>query len=271
MSTTPTAPPPTQTSQMHEVKIYSHSSLFYWWPVWAIGFILGLLTLTRGQVMYVVPKGTDVRVVDEENGKVRKVELTLKEPVDKKLVEDPPKRYIASSAGYGVFFTVVLMVVIVITNVPLRGMWSVMVIMLIVLLSIIFALAGWWDNIIEAIRLLDVRMNAGGYFSIASALLGIWLITFLLFDRQLYITFLPGMMKVCLEIGSGEKTYDTMGMTIEKERSDLFRHWILGLGSGDLIVKTSGAERHEFRLTNVLFIGQKLAMIEEMQRVKDVR
>ena len=45
---------------------------------------------------------------------------------------------------------------------------------------------------------------------------------------------------VCrLEIGEAETAYDTTGMTIQKQRSDLFRHWILGLGSGDLIVTTT--------------------------------
>jgi hypothetical protein len=60
-------------------------------------------------------------------------------------------------------------------------------------------------------------------------------------------------------------------MNIEKERSDIFRHLILGLGSGDLIVRTSGADRHEFRLINVLFINHKLALIEDMQRVRQER
>ena len=36
---------------------------------------------------------------------------------------------------------------------------------------------------------------------------------------------------VCV-IGSGEVAYDTVGMAVAKRRSDLFRHWILGLGSG---------------------------------------
>src|SRR5207302_4493790 len=97
------------------------------------------------------------------------------------------------------------------------------------------------------------------------------LVTFLVFDRQIYIIFQPGALKVCLQVGGGEKQYDTIGMTIEKERSDLFRHWILGLGSGDIIVRTSGADRHEFRLNNVLFIGRKLQAIEEMQRVRQER
>ena len=82
--------------------------------------------------------------------------------------------------------------------------------------------------------------------------------------------FTPGQFKVCTEIGGGEKVYDTTGMTIEKQRSDLFRHWILGLGSGDLIVNTSGAQAHHFDLPNVLFIGRKVQQIEEMLRERAV-
>ena len=61
-----------------------------------------------------------------------------------------------------------------------------------------------------------------------------------------------------------------MGMAIQKQRDDLFRHWILGLGSGDLIVRTSGANAQEFDLHNVLFIGRKLELIEQMQRDRPV-
>jgi len=72
------------------------------------------------------------------------------------------------------------------------------------------------------------------------------------------------------EIGDAETAYDTTGMTVQKQRSDLFRHWILGLGSGDLIVKTSGANSQEFHLPNVLFIGKKVQQIEDMLREKAV-
>jgi hypothetical protein len=92
----------------------------------------------------------------------------------------------------------------------------------------------------------------------------------LFFDRQLYMIFTPGQFRVCQEIGGGESTYDTMGMVIQKQRDDLFRHIILGLGSGDLIVRTSGAHSHEFHMSNVLFINRKLQVIEEMQRDRPV-
>ena len=58
----------------------------------------------------------------------------------------------------------------------------------------------------------------------------IWLVTILVFDRQIYIVFTPGQMRVCTEIGGGEQLYDTTGLRLIKQRSDLFRHWILGPG-----------------------------------------
>ena len=60
-------------------------------------------------------------------------------------------------------------------------------------------------------------------------------------------------------------------MPIEKHRDDLFRHWVLGLGSGDLTVRTAGATPHQFTLSNVLFIGSKRLQVEEMQREKQIR
>jgi len=101
-------------------------------------------------------------------------------------------------------------------------------------------------------------------------LFAIWLIVFMFFDQQIYMVFTPGQLRVRLEIGGGETAYDTTGMSIQKQRSDLFRHWILGLGSGDLIVRTTGAQVHQFDLPNVLAIGRRVREIEELLRMKQV-
>jgi hypothetical protein len=175
-------------------------------------------------------------------------------------------RNISKGREFGVLFAIVLLLVIVITNVPLRGLWSFMVIFLVIALAIIFALAGWWDAIFRTFAALDIRINAGGYIFLSSILFAIWLFTVLVFDKQIYMVFTPGQFKVCTEVGGGEQTYSTIGMTLEKQRSDLFRHWILGLGSGDLIVKTTGAQSHHFEMPNVLFIGRKMQRIEDMVR-----
>ena len=74
-------------------------------------------------------------------------------------------------------------------------------------------------------------------------------------------------LNVELGLKDGEKVYDATGLTFEKQRSDLFRHgilglWFLNIGTGDLIIKTSGAQNHTFDLPNVISIESKIKAIE---------
>jgi len=135
---------------------------------------------------------------------------------------------------------------------------------------LLFAYFQVWDTVMGYISQLDIRINEGGYFMIGLTLFILWIITFVLFDRQVYITVTPGNFKVCTEIGGGEHVYDTAGMQLEKHRSDLFRHWILGFGSGDLTVQTSGAQSAHIELPNVLFIGRKVEQITNLIKKKAV-
>ena len=275
-----TAPEPIVVKASQTIHIISHSTLFYWWPVWVAGFALTLLTFAADTHMVFVPTSTvalkDAIVTGEKDGKpvsYQKNDVLIVEKGQLPGVGntlDQPRLHAANNPSYGVLFVLVLLLVIFITNVPLRGMWSGIVIGLIVLGSIIFQLAGFWEPIVHTLYFLDVRMNAAGYLLISGVLFAMWLFTVLLFDRQIYMIFSEGQLKVCTEIGGGEKVYDANGMTLEKQRSDLFRHWMLGLGSGDLIVRTSGAQAHQFDMPNVLFIGSKVRQIEEMLRNKSV-
>jgi hypothetical protein len=286
MSTVPPAPAPpaphapapgTLPTDTPAITIVSHSNLFYWWPVWAVGFIMAILTFIDGSRSVVVPgdsKSYGSADVEIPGSTLKSRDVVVLEP-GKTLPTDAgkpmdPKLHMSQKSSYGVIWSIVLLLVILITNVPMRGMWSVVVIIVVVLLSVIFALAGWWEHIFYYLSILDIRINAGGYLFISLILFGIWLATLLIFDRQMYMIFTSGQLRVCEEIGGGETAYDTTGMVVMKHRSDLFRHWILGLGSGDLVVRTAGANSHEFQLHNVLFVGRKLAMIEDMQRERPV-
>jgi hypothetical protein len=286
-----TAPPPhvPPSNTPNEITIVSHSHLFYWWPVWAVAYVMGLLTVVGGYAIAIVPhensraipaartdwelKGGEKRegiLIEPKPGQTLTAADRLPRQMENPDQPEQPHLRIADHKLYGVVFAFVLLMVIVITNVPLRGMWSLLIILLVVLMIVIFALADLWKPLIELFGRLDIRMTAGGYFLIATVLFVVWLVTFVFFDRQIYMRFTPGQLKVCTEIGGGEKVYDAVGMTLEKQRSDLFRHWILGLGSGDLVVRTSGAQTHQFDLPNVLFIGRKVAQIEEMLKKKAV-
>jgi hypothetical protein len=265
----------------NEIKIISHSGLFYWWPVWAVCFLMaGITWFTEGRLA-TVPEKTFLAVkakgpinYHDPNSAEKTVGYTLEDqdllvaPKDTRL--DPPSVQISRDKNPGVLFATVLLLVIVITNIPLRGLWSVIVIVVIVSAVIILALMGAWERILGTLHMLDIRINLGGYVLIGSVLFGIWLVVFLFFDQQVYMVFTPGQFRVRLEIGEGETAYDTTGMTLQKQRSDLFRHWVLGLGSGDLIVRTSGAQAHQFDLHNVLFVGRKVKEIEQMLRSRAV-
>jgi hypothetical protein len=262
----------------NQITVISHSALFYWWPVWAVGFLMGIATYFEHTRLATVSADAellhDATVLPKETaGEARQLKgrSVIVQPEGKDFPgHNQLKLHMTGRAAYGAFWATVLLLVIVITNVPLRGLWSVVIIVTIILLSIIFALADWWTIIFSYLFLLDVRINTGGYFFISGVLFGIWLVTLLIFDRQVYIVFTPGQMKVCTEIGGGEKVFDTTGMRLEKQRSDLFRHWILGLGSGDLVVRTAGAAAEHFDLHNVLFIGKKVEQIEEMLKRRQV-
>src|SRR6516165_811004 len=57
----PTQPVPVSVvpdARPREVVVISHSPLFYWWPVWAVGFIMAGLSYWHGYQMAFVPPGT---------------------------------------------------------------------------------------------------------------------------------------------------------------------------------------------------------------------
>jgi hypothetical protein len=275
----PAAASPAAAPQRREIVVVSHSTLFYWWPVWAVGFLMALITLVEHQFLVTVPPETEhyasasgeLKVTSgsrETTNKIEKQDALVAPAKHPKLSK--PSLMISPNKSLGVIFVITLLLVIAITSVPMRGLWSVIVIIVIILVSVIFALLHVWDDILGALGQLDIRINLGGYLFISITLLSMWLVVFFFFDRQIYMVFSPGSLRVQLAIGDGETTYDTAGMTVQKQRSDLFRHWILGLGSGDLIVTTAGAQTHHFDLPNVLSLGRRVREIEELLRMKEV-
>lgn len=230
----PLAVQPVAFPKFQEVNVYSHSSLFYWWPVWAAGFIMALITYFQG---------TRVQFADAA------------------VIIDP-------SRTLGVIYTVIFLLVILMTNVAVRGIASLTVIVSILALTFFFAFMGWWDAIFRAIDSLAMFMNLGFYVFFSTGLFVIWALAVFVFDRFEYWTFRPGQAIHHMFMGGGQRTYDTQGMSVFKLRSDLFRHWVLGMGSGDLHIATTGAKPEEFIVPNVLFIGHKLREIEELVAMK---
>jgi hypothetical protein len=260
----------------NEIVIISHSTIFYWWPVWLVGFLMAALTYLSGHVMAFVPPGTvaeSSRTVDGHDGPRDVLVLPpgSQLPMDRATGEPlQPRLRMAASNNPGVIFTITLCLVIVITNVHMRGLWSVVVIMAIAFVAVALAVLGWWDVILNTFGLIDIHINALGYVSISLFLFLIWALTFLLYDRRMATIFSRGQVRVRTVIGGGEATYDTLGMRVEKHTDDFFRHWLLGFGSGDLTVQTSGTNAAQFEIPNVIFINRKLELIRRMLLEREV-
>lgn len=217
------------------INIVSHSQLFYWWPVWAVGFLMAAITWFFGQ--------------PEDIGR------------------NPPEMMFHSTS-VGLIFTLVLFGVLVVTNVTLRGLATVVAILLIALISVVFALLDWWDDILALIPELTIYMNFGFYITFSILVFVFWALTFFVFDRLTYWRVEAGQITRERLIGGGEKSYDTTGLTFEEFHDDLFRHWIIGMGTGDLKMTIKGAATETHHLPNVLFANSKVTKIQDLIKRK---
>jgi hypothetical protein len=259
-----------------EVVVISHSPLFYWWPVWVVGFLMAGLSYWEGNQVAFVPAGTvaqqGVQLPGYEGRRdvlIAPAGIPLTAATDSEELKQPRLR-MAQSNNPGVIWAMTLILVIVVTHIKLRGAWSVVAVLLIVAMTVILAVLGLWDPLLRALRLIDIHINAFGYLSISLALFLIWLVTFLVFDRLTYMIFTRGRLRVRKAIGEGEKVFDMRGMVFKRHRDDMFRHWLLGFGTADLTVFTSGANAQQIEMPNVFGIGHKLGLINTMLQELEV-
>lgn len=223
----PLPPEPEKPKPVSELKIYSHSSLLYWWPVWAVGYLMAILTYSLGQ--------------QYEIGQDREL--------------------FHASSNLGVFYFLTLLLVILITNVSVRGLASGLMILGVALVTVLLAYFGWWDDIFTWFGGLKIHLNFGAYFWFSTLMFLVWAVSVFVVDHMSYWLIKSGQVTHEVVFGAGSKSYDTNGMMLEKHREDLFRHWLLGLGSGDIQIRTMGATKEQIDIPNVLFIGSKIEIM----------
>ncbi|HEY7315003.1 MAG TPA: hypothetical protein VH643_37000 [Gemmataceae bacterium] len=224
------APQPTHEEHPQEVRVYSHSTFFYWWPVWLCGYIMALVTRIDGQLVWI----------------------------------GSSQVWVHRSKNLGVLFTLLFFLVILITNVTLRGLASVVAILALAFGALLLAYFGWWEDVLNWMGMVSIYMNMGFYVFFSTLVLIVWAFSVFVYDRLGYWRVTPGQLTQDTVIGGAQKSYDTRGMVFEKKRQDLFRHWILGFGSGDINISTTGARRETFIIPNVLFVDAKVSEIQKM-------
>jgi hypothetical protein len=222
---------PTSTNlNSQQVNIYSHSTLLYWWPAWTFGFVVGLLNLAQEHFL-------------------------------------SPDQHVQTNSTLGLSYISMLLLLIIFTNIRLRGIKSVVVILAVAFVAVLLAWLGWWGQIISLIPYLSVQMNTGFYFVFSGALFFIWTLMFFVFDRMTYWRIRPGQMTVEHIIGGGAESIDTEAVRFQKLSSDLFRT-VLGLGAGDLQATGAGPPGTTLNMSNVLFAERKIHEIERLIAVK---
>jgi len=215
-----------------QIVIYGHSSLLYWWPVWLVSFALAGVTYAEG----------------DRSGGVT----------------------VSNTNGPGVVFVATFLAVAISSTVIFRGMVSVVAVVLLITFAVAFGWFGWWGQILGFIGGLEIRINAAGYLCVAIPLFLAWLAVVGLYDRQHYVVFGRGQIRYVLEVGDSEVVMPAEGAIVEKKRSDAFRHWVLGWGAGDLVIRSGGHNTPTIELKNVLQIHRKLRVIDKLLREKAV-
>ena len=221
---------PAHEHHAQELRVYSHSTFFYWWPVWMTGYIMALITYLDGQ----------------------------------KVTIGDSQVWVHRSKNLGVLFTLIFFLVILITNISLRGMASVVAILGAAFGALLLAYFGWWEDMLNWAGKVSIYMNMGFYVFFSTLVFFVWAFSVFVYDRLSYWRVTPGQLTHDAVIGGSQKSYDTRGMVFEKRRQDLFRHWVLGLGSGDIEISTTGARRETVNIPNVLFVDSKVQRIQKM-------
>src|SRR5271163_3264005 len=123
-----TAPAPTHAAappaMPREVVVISHSNLFYWWPVWAVGYLMATITLFNNELMVTVPTKTLLApratgVLTYEVGRDKKEPKTLDGEdayiaPDKSVTFEKPYVHMTTKKSLGVVYAIVLLLIITI-------------------------------------------------------------------------------------------------------------------------------------------------------------
>lgn len=219
-----------QQAALREIVIYGHTTLFFWWPAWAIGFLFAVLDAGQEKFLATVPGSQPSSVL-------------------------------------GLTYVAALLLLIVFTNVRLRGINSVVALLAVAFIAVVLAWFGWWDEIAKIIPYLSVHMNTGFYVVFSTGLLIIWLLMFFVFDRLTYWRIRPAQMTEEHFIGGGAESFDTNGLRFQKLSSDLFRS-TLGFGASDLRATVAGGRGASIEISNVIFVDRKVQAIEKLISVK---
>ncbi len=255
MSTATTTKVVSGLAQEEEIKIFFHSPLLYWWPVWIVGFLMALWTALDNYHMVLVPEQAAVEATRVVSPPDRVLETSLV--------------HVARSRWPGILFVLTLLLVVFLSTASLRGPWGLFGLAFLAAVILLFNWLDWWAPVSRWFALLRLHLNLAAYLAIAVPLALMWGLTVFFFDRRTYMVFSVGQVRIRDRLGQAEKVHDTGVVSFEKEPYDWLR-FVVGGGAGDLLVRVGGPQPAVYELPNVIGVGRKLRLIEERLRTRDV-
>jgi hypothetical protein len=232
----PKEPVQKEPAKLEILHVYQHSNFFYWWIIWAYGFVCSLLTYFNGRTVNLF--------------------------ADKQL-------YVHSSAWVGISFVALLLVVIFFTNYRVKGANSFIMVLGIALVALAMHLLGAWEIIFNSFPALLIFMNLAFYVALSTALLLLWLFATFVLDRLTYWEFTPGQVTLRHRLAESSESFDAHGLHLDRISDDILINKILGLrflgyGTADLRFTTSGAVRNTFTIENVWHANLRDEQIREL-------
>lgn len=235
MSETPTqAPTPAEKhehshvgealNQLSVIKVYTHSPILYWWPIWVLGLTFGFVS------MFMSGEGAEVASAARVQGQA---------------------------------FVFVLVFVIFSTTVKLRGANSVILGLILAIGGILLAVANLSGPISAFIGGLDIRMSPAFYWFVGITVFIMWAVMIFGFDKVKFYEIAPGQVRERVFWGSGDRAESGANARCRYMKDDFLRHRMLGLVvTGDIEITLADGE--VWHLHNVLFAKQKANRINEL-------
>jgi hypothetical protein len=222
------APAPLKDTE--RLVVYQHSDLFYWWVVWAYGLVCAALTWLRGT------------------------------PVA--LAQGHKAVLIYPGAWMGISFVMLILFVLVFTNARARGVKSLVLFLVLIVIGLVIQLTAGWTEILQVFPLLLVHMNLAFYLLFSGVLLAAWLFVIFGTDHAVRWEFGPNSIAKKYWFTDAAESYTSPQVETSRQSDDIFVHrllglWFIGAGTGDIEIRfsTSGSGQKVFFLKNVWRAG----------------
>jgi hypothetical protein len=219
-------PAPAHVPDSGKLIVYQHSDLLYWWVVWAYGLLCAAITWLRGTPVM--------------------------------LAEGHKPVLIYPGAWLGISFVALVLFVLVFTNARARGVKSLVLFLLLIVVGLVVQMTAGWTEILQFFPLLLVHMNLAFYLLFSCVLLAAWLFVVLGTDHSVYWEFGPNSIAKKYWFTDAAESYTSPQVETSRQSDDIFVHrllglWFLGFGTGDIEVRfsTAGSGQKVYFLKNV--------------------